>query len=261
MMIFQDQVAVVTGAGVGIGAASAMALAEAGAKVVVADIDVASAQAIAKSITGNGGSALAVEADVGDVGSIQRMIDKTVEAFGRLDIILNNAGVTRRADIMDISEADWDRIHRVNAKGVFFCLQTAARQMIAQGGGGRIINIASIAGRGYAGTSNAAYAASKGAVISLTKTAAQQLACHDINVNAVCPGVTSTALSQANLTVRAEQEGVTVAEMTKRRAAMIPIGRANDPEDIAAMVVFLASPGARNITGQSYNVDGGIVPA
>jgi NAD(P)-dependent dehydrogenase (short-subunit alcohol dehydrogenase family) len=258
-MILKNKIALVTGGGVGIGAASAMALAEAGASVVVADIDGAAAEAMTQSIIGAGGAASALVADCGDVGEIQAMIDETVEVYGRLDIILNNAGVTRRADIMDITETDWDRIHRVNAKGVFFCLQTAAAVMINQGGGGRIINIASIAGRGYAGTSNAAYAASKGAVISLTKSAAQQLARHDINVNAICPGVTNTALSQANLTVRAQQEGVSVEEMTKRRAAMIPIGRPNDPEDIAAMVVFLASPASRNITGQAYNVDGGIV--
>ena len=126
---------------------------------------------------------------------------------------------------------------------------------------GRIINIASIAGRGYAGTSNAAYAASKGAVISLTKTAAQQLGKHDINVNAICPGVTKTPLSEDNLRVRAQQEGMSAEEMERRRAEAIPLRRANDPEDIAAMAVFLASPGARNITGQSYNVDGGIVPS
>jgi NAD(P)-dependent dehydrogenase (short-subunit alcohol dehydrogenase family) len=257
----QDKIALVTGGGAGIGAASAKALADAGARIVVADIDRAPAEAMAKAITDTGGSASALMADCGDVADIQAMIDKTVEVHGQLDIILNNAGVTRRAGIMDITEADWDRIHRVNAKGVFFCLQAAAAAMIKQEGGGRIINIASIAGRGYAGTSNAAYAASKGAVISLTKTAAQQLARFGINVNAVCPGVTNTALSQANLTARAEQEGVGVEEMTKRRAAMIPIGRPNDPEDIAAMVVFLASPAARNITGQAYNVDGGIIPS
>ena len=258
-MSLTDKTAIVTGAGVGIGAAAAAALAEAGAKVAVVDIDTAAAEAMAAKISDAGGTAVAITADCGDVSQIQAMVDATVSAFGRLDIILNNAGVTRRADIMDLTEADWDRIHRVNAKGVFFCLKTAAAQMIDQGGGGRIINVASIAGRGYAGTSNAAYAASKGAVISLTYTAAQQLARHDINVNAVCPGVTNTALSRANLTVRAEQEGISVEEMTKRRAAMIPIGRPNDPEDIAAMVVFLASPASRNITGQAYNVDGGIV--
>jgi NAD(P)-dependent dehydrogenase (short-subunit alcohol dehydrogenase family) len=125
---------------------------------------------------------------------------------------------------------------------------------------GRIINIASIAGKGYVNTSNVAYAASKGAVISLTKTAAQQLGQHNINVNAICPGVTRTALSDANLRVRAQQEGLTLEAMERRRAEVIPLQRVNDPEDIAAMAVFLSSPGARNITGQSYNVDGGIIP-
>ena len=172
---------------------------------------------------------------------------------------MNNAGVTCRADIMELTEADWDRIHRVNAKGVFFCLQAVARTMIPRREG-RIINIASIAGKGYAGTSNAAYAASKGAVISLTKTAAQQLGPHNINVNSVCPGITRTALSDANLSVRAKQEGLSLTAMEERRNAVIPLRRANDPEDIAAMVVFLATPGARNISGQSLNVDGGIVP-
>jgi NAD(P)-dependent dehydrogenase (short-subunit alcohol dehydrogenase family) len=107
--------------------------------------------------------------------------------------------------------------------------------------------------------SNAAYAASKGAVISLTRIAALQLAQHNINVNAICPGVTRTALSEANLRVRAQQEHVTVEEMERRRDQVIPIGRTNDPEDIAALAVFLTSPGARNITGQSFNVDGGII--
>jgi NAD(P)-dependent dehydrogenase (short-subunit alcohol dehydrogenase family) len=189
---------------------------------------------------------------------IDRMVRETLDTFGQIDILVNNAGVTRRADIMDLTEEDWDRIHRVNAKGVFFCLQRVAREMIPRRGG-RIINIASIAGKGYAGASNVAYAASKGAVISLTKLAALQLARHDINVNSVCPGVTRTALSDANLQVRAQQEGLSIADMERRRAEFIPLRRANDPEDIAAMVVFLASSGARNITGQSFNVDGGLI--
>jgi NAD(P)-dependent dehydrogenase (short-subunit alcohol dehydrogenase family) len=258
-MMLKDQVAVVTGAGQGIGAASAKALAEAGAIVVAVDIDGAMAEKIAHSLAAHQHRTLAIAADVGSVPDIQRMVDRTIADCGRIDILVNNAGVTRRADIMDITEADWDRIHRLNAKGVFFCLQTVARTMIPRRSG-RIINIASIAGKGYVGTSNAAYAASKGAVISLTKTAAQQLGKHNINVNAICPGVTRTALSDANLRVRAEQEGLTLEAMESRRAAVIPLQRANDPEDIAAMVVFLASPGARNITGQSYNVDGGIIP-
>ncbi len=255
----KDQVAIVTGAGKGIGEACARALSEAGATVVAVDIDGVSAETTAKALADQQRRALALSADVGDVSAIQSMVDRVMADFGRIDILVNNAGVTRRADIMDVTEADWDRIHRVNAKGVFFCLQAVARVMIPRRAG-RIVNIASIAGKGYAGSSNVAYAASKGAVISMTKLAAIQLGAHNINVNAVCPGVTRTALSDANLRVRAQQEGVSIEAMEKRRADGIPLKRANDPEDIAAMVAFLASPGARNITGQSYNVDGGIIP-
>jgi NAD(P)-dependent dehydrogenase (short-subunit alcohol dehydrogenase family) len=254
-----DQVALVTGAGKGIGRASALALAEAGAHVVVADIAAPLADATTEAIMSTQRRALAVQADVGDLQDIDRMVRQALATFGQIDILVNNAGVTRRADIMELTEEDWDRIHRVNAKGVFFCLQRVAREMIPRRSG-RIINIASIAGKGYEGTSNAAYAASKGAVISLTKTAAQQLAKHNINVNSVCPGVTRTALSDDNLRVRAHQEGVTVEDMEHRRVAAIPLKRANDPEDIAAMVLFLASYKARNITGQSFNVDGGLIP-
>jgi NAD(P)-dependent dehydrogenase (short-subunit alcohol dehydrogenase family) len=258
-MTLTNQVALVTGAGKGIGKASALALAAAGAHVVVADIDRQTAGATANAIMSLQRRVLAVQADVGDLQDIDRMVRQALETFGQIDILVNNAGVTRRAGIMELTEADWDRIHRVNAKGVFFCLQRVAREMIPRRSG-RIINIASIAGKGYEGTSNAAYAASKGAVISLTKTAAQQLGAHNINVNSVCPGITRTALSDANLRVRAEQQGVTIDEMARRQADLIPLKRANDPEDIAAMVVFLASPDARNITGQSFNVDGGLIP-
>jgi NAD(P)-dependent dehydrogenase (short-subunit alcohol dehydrogenase family) len=258
-MNLSNQVALVTGGGQGIGRASALALAAAGAHVVVADLAAPKAEETAEAIMSQQRRALAVQADVGDLRDIDRMVRQTLDAFGQIDILVNNAGVTRRADIMELTEEDWDRIHRVNAKGVFFCLQRVAREMI-QRRSGRIINIASIAGKGYEGTSNAAYAASKGAVISLTKTAAQQLGKHNINVNSVCPGITRTALSDANLQIRAQQAGVTIEEMERRRAEVIPLRRANDPEDIAAMVVFLASAGARNITGQSFNVDGGLIP-
>jgi NAD(P)-dependent dehydrogenase (short-subunit alcohol dehydrogenase family) len=265
MPILQDQVVLVTGAGAGIGRAIALAMAEAGATVAAADIDFAAVQRTPDQAAGNARRAIAIEADCGDVPSIDAMVARTVAELGRLDIIVNNAGVTRYAQIMDLTEADWDRIHRVNAKGVFFCLQRAAREMIRQnqadGRSGRIINIASISGRGYAGASNAAYAASKGAVIALTKMAAQQLGRHNINVNAICPGVTRTELGARNAAARAAERGITVAELQAEAEARIPIGRANAPEDIAAMAVFLASPGARNITGQSYNVDGGLVPS
>src|SRR5246500_4449512 len=186
MAILKDKVVLVTGAGAGIGRAIAIGMAEAGAVVAAADIDLAAAQRTADQAGGNSRRAIAVEVDCGDVASIDAMVARTVAELGRLDAIVNNAGVTRCAYIMDLTEADWDRIHRVNAKGVFFCLQRAAREMIRQGSGGRIINIASISGRGYPGASNAAYAASKGAVISLTWMAAQQLGRHHINVNAIC---------------------------------------------------------------------------
>ena len=262
MADLEDKVVLVTGAGAGIGRATALAMAAAGAAVAAADIDLAAAQRTAAEAAGHNRRAIAIEADCGDVASIDAMVASTVAELGRLDVIVNNAGVTRYAEIMDLTEADWDHIHRVNAKGVFFCLQRAAREMIATPeSGGRIINIASISGRGYSGASNAAYAASKGAVIALTKTAAQQLGRHNINVNAICPGVTRTELGARNAVARAAERGITVAELQAEQEAHIPIRRANQPEDIAAMAVFLASPGARNITGQSYNVDGGLVPS
>jgi NAD(P)-dependent dehydrogenase (short-subunit alcohol dehydrogenase family) len=259
-MTLSDKIALVTGAGQGIGKACALTIATQGADVAVVDINGQTAEQTASEVIALGRKGLALQADVGDVSAIDRMVRQTLDTFGRIDLLVNNAGVTRRAYIMDLTEEDWDRIHRVNAKGVFFCLQRVAREMIPRREG-RIVNIASIAGKGYEGTSNAAYAASKGAVISLTKTAAQQLARHNINVNAVCPGVTNTALSQASLEIRAQQEGVSVEEIQRRRAETIPLRRANEPEDIAAMVAFLGSAGARNITGQSFNVDGGIIPS
>ena len=254
-MEIQQQVAIVTGGAKGIGGSISRALAAAGARVVCADIDEEAANNIAEEL---GDNCLPLTVDVGDVGSIETMLDRTIEYFGQLDTIVNNAGVTRSAYIMDLTESDWDRIHQVNARGVFFCLQGAARRMI-EGDGGRIINIASIAGRGYPGTSNAAYAASKGAVISLTNTAAHHLAKYDITVNAICPGVTRTELLEQIFTTIEESQGISKAEAEARAARPIPLQRINEPEDIAAMAVFLTSPGARNITGQAYNVDGGLI--
>ena len=258
-MHLSNQVALVTGAGQGIGKASALALAAAGADIVAVDINGESARETAAAVTAQGRKSLTLEADVGSVTDIDQMAAKTMAAFGKIDILVNNAGVTRRAYIMDLTEADWDRIHRVNSKGVFFCLQRVAREMISCRSG-RIINIASIAGKGFPGTSNAIYAASKGAVISLTKTAAQQLGPHNINVNAVCPGIVRTRLYLDLVATIAQKEGVSSEEIERRYVEGVPLKRANEPEDIAAMVVFLASPGARNITGQSINVDGGLIP-
>jgi NAD(P)-dependent dehydrogenase (short-subunit alcohol dehydrogenase family) len=257
-MTLANRVAIVTGAANGIGKATALALAQAGAHVAAVDIDGAAAEKTAAAVTMLGRRSVALAADVGDLAAIDQMVRRVTDAFGHIDVLVNNAGVTRRAHIMDLTEADWDRIMRVNGKGVFFCLQRVAREMIPRRTG-VIVNIASIAGKGYAGASNAIYAASKAAVMGMTRMAALQLARHNINVNAICPGTTITALSDENLRTRAREEGVSVEEMERRRNAAIPLGRPNDPDDIAALAVFLASPGARNITGQSLNVDGGII--
>jgi len=257
-MSLAGRVAIVTGAGHGIGSATALALADAGADVACVDIDEAAARDTSAGVGGLGRKSLFVKTDVGDLASIDAMVTRVMQTFGRIDILVNNAGVTRRAYIMDLTEADWDRILRVNGKGLFFCLQRVAKEMIAQRRG-VIVNIASIAGKGFVGASNAIYAFSKGGVIGLTRLAALQLAKHDINVNAICPGTTVTALSDANLKMRAQEQGIPVAEMEKRRNENIPLGRPNEPFDIAALVVFLAGSGARNITGQSFNVDGGII--
>jgi NAD(P)-dependent dehydrogenase (short-subunit alcohol dehydrogenase family) len=252
-------VAVVTGAGRGIGRASALALAEAGADVAIADVDPAAADGSAAAVATLGRRSLAVSADMGDLAQIDDLVARTVAALGGIDILVNNAALTQHGRFLEVTEATWDRLHRVNAKGAFFCAQRVARQMAAQGRGGRIINIASIAGKGYAQTSNPAYAASKGAVIATTYIAAHQLAEYDITVNAICPGVVLTPLLEGMLAERAEQTGLPVDALKARMCDPIPIGRANQPEDIAAMVVFLASPGARNITGQTINVDGGLI--
>jgi len=257
-MSLQGRVALITGAATGIGRATALAMAAEGADVAAADIAEAAARETAAATTGV--RTLALGVDVRDIGSIDAMVAKTVAELGRVDIIVNCAGVTRAAYIMDLTPEDWDNMHSVNARGVFFCMQRAAREMIQQGGG-RIVNIASVAGRGYRHTSNAAYAASKGAVIAMTWVAAQQLARHDINVNAICPGVTLTPMIEGILADRSRQQNISIEEARARAERDIPLGRANTPEDIAAMAVFLASPASRNVTGQAYNVDGGLVPS
>ena len=220
--------AIVTGAGGGIGRAIALGMASAGARVAVADIDPQAAAETVSMIDASAASeSFAITADVGDVEQIDELIATTVQRFGHLDVMVNNAGVTRRAYIMDLTEEDFDRINRVNFKGVFFGLQRAAREMIPRREG-VIVNIASIAGRGFAGASNAIYAGTKGAVIALTKLASNQLAQHNLNVNAVCPGHTATALSGANLAKRAEQRGITVEEERAERVRDVPLRRFNE---------------------------------
>ena len=258
-MSLNNKVALVTGAAQGMGRAIALRLASEGASVVATDINGRLVEQTSIDIRELGHNAVAVEADIGDIDDINRVVEEALNTYGRIDILVNNAGVTRHADIMDLTPEDWDRIHRVNARGVFFCLQRVAREMIDGDNGGRIINIASIAGKGYSGTSNAAYAASKGAVIAMTHIAAHQLGGYDINVNAICPGITRTAMGQSTMIQRSQNLGVPIEELEERRNALVPIGRANEPEDIADMAAFLAGPGSRNITGQAFNVDGGLV--
>lgn len=254
-MRLAEKAVLITGAASGIGWAMARAMAREGARVAIADID---REKVKARVAELGGAAFGVTADVGDLGEIDRMVTSVVAHFGQLDVMVNNAGVTRRCAFMDIDEALWDQVHRVNAKGVFFCLQRAAKEMIPRQQG-VIINTASIAGRGYPGTSNAAYAASKGAVITMTMLAARALGRHNITVNSICPGVTRTELAQTIMELQSEKEGRSLADIEAQAVQGIPIGRMNEASDIAEMAVFLASSAARNITGQSINVDGGLI--
>ena len=251
----------ITGAGNGIGRAIAIAMGKEGYNVVCADIDLNQANETLEIILDNNGNGLSIEMDVTNSSDIKKMIKDTVVKYGSLDILVNNAGVTRTSKIMDLTEDDWDWIHNVNAKGTFFCLQAAAKQMIKQNNGGRIINMASVGGKGFVDVSNAIYAASKGAVISLTKTAAQELAKHEITVNSICPGITYTNILSDIVKKRSLEQNKSEEDIMKHYVRDIPLQRPNYPEDIAAMVVFLSSSGARNITGQSYNVDGGLIPS
>ena len=251
----------ITGAGNGIGRAIAIAMGKEGYNVVCADIDLNQANETLEIVLDNNGNGLSIEIDVTKSTDIKKMIKDTVVKYGSLDILVNNAGVTRTSKIMDLTEDDWDWIHNVNAKGTFFCLQAAAKQMIKQNNGGRIINMASVGGKGFVDVSNAIYAASKGAVISLTKTAAQELAKHEITVNSICPGITYTNILSDIVKKRSLAQNKSEEDIMKHYVRDIPLQRPNYPEDIAAMVVFLSSSGARNITGQSYNVDGGLIPS
>ena len=187
------------------------------------------------------------------------MVDFVKSELGSVDILFNNAGVTQHIDFFDIDGDDWDRIHEVNARGAFFCMQKVAKLMVETGKGGRIINMGSIAGKGYRRASNAAYSASKGAVISMTYSAANVLSEHDINVNTICPGMVDTDMMASILSLRSEQTGKSDSELRESVTSEIPLGRMNEAKDIVELVVFLAGPSSRNITGQSFNIDGGII--
>ncbi|MGA2411827.1 MAG: SDR family oxidoreductase [Candidatus Binataceae bacterium] len=254
-MKLENKVAVITGAGRGMGHAMALRFAREGAKVVVAEIDRESAERTFDEIGERGLLALT---DMSKVDSINDLIERTVASLGCIDVLVNNAGVTKSLGFFDVTEPDWDWMYSINARGLFFCMQRAAREMVKQKAG-KIVNIASIAGKGFRGTSNIAYAGTKGAVIAMTRIAASQLARHNINVNAICPGATRTHMYESIMKELVEKRGVNEAEATRRLDSMIPLGRSNSPDDIANMAAFLASAEADNITGQSFNVDGGLM--
>jgi NAD(P)-dependent dehydrogenase (short-subunit alcohol dehydrogenase family) len=254
-MKLEDKVAIVTGAGRGMGGAIARRLALEGAQVAVAEIDEVSAHETFKAINRRG---ILVMTDMSSVAEINALVDKTVAQFGRVDILVNNAGVTKSLGFFDVTEADWDWMHSINARGVFFCMQRVAREMVKRRSG-KIVNIASIAGKGFRGTSNIAYAGTKGAVIAMTRIGASQLARDNINVNAICPGATRTHLYETIQNEIIAKRGITADEAQRRMDEQIPLGRSNSPDDIANMACFLASAEADNITGQSFNVDGGLM--
>jgi NAD(P)-dependent dehydrogenase (short-subunit alcohol dehydrogenase family) len=257
MTRFVDKVVLITGAGRGIGRAMALRFAQEGANIVAADIEPALAESTAAAVNELGRQCLPLTADVRRQGDIQRMVAQAVERFRRIDVLCNNAGVLRFQDMFDITEADWDFVNDVNTKGVFFVMQAVAREMIKRRSG-RIVNTASISGK-QPEPQFLHYGVSKAGVIHMTKSAAVALAPYNINVNAICPGTTVTDMSLMATAGRAKIMGVSVEEAIKTREAQIPIGRRNQPDDIAAMAAFLASSDADQITGQAFNVDGGLV--
>lgn len=256
----RGKVAIVTGGAQGIGRACALRFAAEGASVVVADLNLAGAEEVAKEIATAGGAALGVRVDVAKRDEARATVDRAVARFGGVDILMNNAGVIRITPFLEIDEAEWDLLFDVNCKGTLWCAQAAAERMIAQGRGGKIINVASQAGRrGEALVLT--YCASKAAVISMTQSMALALAPHKINVNAIAPGIVDTPLWVANDKRFAELMGLPVGEPKRRFVETIPLGRIEQPEDVAGMAAFLASSDADYITQQTYNVDGGNWPS
>ncbi|SIO48892.1 meso-butanediol dehydrogenase / (S,S)-butanediol dehydrogenase / diacetyl reductase [Bradyrhizobium erythrophlei] len=250
---------IVTGAGSGIGAGIAADLAENGANVVVADINFENGGKVADRIAKAGGKAVAVAVDVSNRESIKKMIAKTVESFGSLDVMFNNAGIIQTASYLEITEADWKRLMDVNGLGVLMGTQEAAKQMIAQGKGGKIVNTASIgAKQGY--PQFAHYCASKFAVAALTQAAARAFAEHRITVNCFGPGVVHTALWD-QLNREFMEKGITSKpdQAINDFSTDILIGRYSTPRDIVGVTTFLASSDSDYITGQTVMVDGGMV--
>jgi len=242
-----DRVAIITGASRGIGRAVALALAAEGAKVVVNYASSSdAAQQVVTAITDAGGSAMALQADVSKLEQVEALFNETLEKFGRVDVLVNNAGITRDTLLLRMKPEDWQAVIDLNLTGVFLCTRAVSKVMLKQRSG-RIINIASVSGQmGNPGQAN--YSAAKAGVIGFTKTVAKELASRGITVNAVAPGFIAT-----DMTSDLKSE-----EILK----YIPLGRYGEPEEVAGMVRFLAADSAAAyITGQVFNVDGGMVMA
>lgn len=251
MTLFDDQVAVVTGAGSGIGAATARTFAAEGARVVLADIDVGNCEKVARSITAMGGSATAVECDVSTRSAVEAMVETTRRAYGRLDYAFNNAGIPGRGEraVHEADEEDWDEVIRTNLKGVWLCMKAQLVVMLEQGHGA-IVNGASVASL-VAFDRLGAYVASKHGILGLTKSAALEYADRGIRINAVCPGVVRTPFTDTFTGGSAEAEA--------RFIEVEPMGRMADPDEVASAVTWLCSDRSSFVTGHGLVVDGGLV--
>lgn len=248
MKLLENKVALVTGAAQGIGRAIAEAYAEHGAHVAVADIAADGALAAASAISQGGPKAMAVTMDVSDPEQVQRAVEATVSEFGRIDVLVNNAALLLADYVLDCPLENWQAVFRVNMEGTFLCSQSGARQMVKQGKGGCIINIASASAR-KADPKHAAYSSSKAAIVCFTRILALELGEHDIRVNAILPGATETEMLQD---VFEEVPGI--REVLIGRTVL---GKLGDPRDQANAAVFLASDMASHITGEHLIVSGG----
>jgi meso-butanediol dehydrogenase / (S,S)-butanediol dehydrogenase / diacetyl reductase len=253
----QDRVVVVTGGAGGIGRAACRAIAGEGGKVVVADLDEAAARGVADEIIAAGGVATSVRVDVTNRADVQAMVAAAVDTFGELNVIFNNAGMNRPRGFMEVDEANFEQIVRVNTWGVIVCTQEAARQMIAQGTGGKIVNTGSIASRqGF--WDFVPYCVAKFGTLAVTQATARGLIEHGITVNAFAPGVVDTPMWVGlNEDIRAIHEQPADADPMREFATGTLIGRPASPDELAPFLVYLASPESDYMTGQMYMVDGG----
>lgn len=253
MTRLNGKIALITGAARGIGLAFAKSYVAEGARVAIADIDIERAKQAAAEI---GASAIAVEMDVTNQQSIDDAIAHTASHFGPIDVLINNAAIFTAAPIVEIERADYERVFDINVAGALFTMQAVARHMIAHGTRGRIINMASQAGR-RGEPLVAVYCASKAAIISLTQSAGLNLISHGINVNAIAPGVVDGEHWDGVDAFFAKHEGKSPGQKKREVAAAVPYGRMGRAEDLTGMAVFLASDEAKYIVAQTYNVDGG----